>query len=40
MGADALFMEVHPNPEAALSDKECQIPLDQFPNMLNRILQV
>ena len=39
-GADALFMEVHPNPSEALSDKECQIPLDQFPSMLNRILKV
>ena len=39
-GADALFMEVHPNPSEALSDKECQIPLDEFPSMFNRIHQV
>ena len=39
-GADALFMEVHPNPSEALSDKECQIPLDEFPAMLSRILKV
>ena len=39
-GADALFMEVHPNPSEALSDKECQIPLDEFPAMIRRILKV
>ena len=39
-GADALFMEVHPNPVEALSDKECQIPLDDFPSMFDRIHQV
>ncbi len=39
-GADALFMEVHPNPSEALSDKECQIPLDEFPSMFDRIHQV
>jgi 3-deoxy-D-manno-octulosonic acid (KDO) 8-phosphate synthase len=33
-------MEVHPNPSEALSDKECQIPLDEFPAMLSRILKV
>jgi 2-dehydro-3-deoxyphosphooctonate aldolase (KDO 8-P synthase) len=39
-GVDALFMEVHPNPAEALSDKECQIPLDEFIEMFNRIYQV
>jgi len=39
-GVDALFLEVHPNPATALSDKECQIPLSEFPDMLSRILQV
>jgi len=39
-GADALFMEVHPNPSEALSDKECQIPLHEFAEMFNRIYQV
>lgn len=39
-GADALFMEVHPNPPEALSDKECQVPLDQFSGIFNSIYQV
>lgn len=39
-GVDALFMEVHPNPSEALSDKECQIPLSDFSSMFNRIYQI
>ena len=39
-GADALFLEVHPNPATALSDKECQVPLIDFPDMFNRIYKV
>ena len=39
-GADALFLEVHPNPATALSDKECQVPLSDFPDMFNRIYKV
>tara|TARA_B100000963_G_scaffold322894_1_gene307273 strand:- start:1339 stop:2097 length:759 start_codon:yes stop_codon:yes gene_type:complete len=39
-GADALFLEVHPNPITALSDKECQVPLSDFPDMFNRIYKV
>ena len=39
-GADALFLEVHPNPEEALSDKDCQLPLRDFSSVFNRIYQV
>jgi 2-dehydro-3-deoxyphosphooctonate aldolase (KDO 8-P synthase) len=28
-GANGLFMEVHPNPDKALCDAECMLPLDQ-----------
>lgn len=39
-GADALFFEVHPNPDAALSDGPNMLKLDEFENMLNRIIKV
>lgn len=39
-GVDALFMEVHPDPQNALSDKECQIPLLEFAGIFDRIYQV
>lgn len=29
-GADGLFMETHPDPENALSDMSCQLPLDRM----------
>jgi len=36
----AVFMEVHPNPPAALSDAKSQLPLDQFEQVLNQLLEV
>lgn len=39
-GADALFFEVHPNPEIALSDGSNMVRLSQFENVLDRILRV
>lgn len=39
-GADALFFEVHPNPDAALSDGPNMVFLDQFEEMLKRIIRV
>ena len=30
VGVDGLFLETHPNPEAAISDKQTQIPLSQL----------
>lgn len=39
-GLDALFMEVHPNPAEAMSDKECQIPLSDFSSMFDRIYKI
>jgi 2-dehydro-3-deoxyphosphooctonate aldolase (KDO 8-P synthase) len=33
-GADGLFMEVHPNPETALCDADCMLPLDQVENLV------
>lgn len=37
VGIDALFMEVHPNPEKALSDAASQYPLAELEGVLRRI---
>lgn len=39
-GADALFFEVHPQPEKALSDGSNMVRLCEFENMLLRIIKV
>ena len=39
-GVDALFFEVHPDPDNALSDGPNMVKLDDFEDMLNRIIQV
>lgn len=39
-GADALFFEVHPDPDHALSDGSNMVRLDEFENMLQRIMKV
>ena len=39
-GADALFLEVHPQPERAPSDGSNMLPLDRLPALLERVLDV
>ena len=39
-GTDALFFEVHPDPDKALSDGPNMIKLDQFEDLLNKIIKV
>ena len=39
-GADALFIETHPDPAHAQSDAACQIPLDEIEPLLTRCLAV
>lgn len=39
-GAQGLFMEVHPNPDAALSDGPNQVPLSQFKELVAQCLKV
>lgn len=39
-GADALFFEVHPDPDNALSDGLNMVKLDEFESMLQRIMKV
>ncbi len=38
IGVDALFMEVHPEPEKALSDAPSQLPLAQIEHVLQELL--
>jgi 2-dehydro-3-deoxyphosphooctonate aldolase (KDO 8-P synthase) len=40
VGIDALFLEVHPNPEKALSDAATQWPLDKAEELLTRISRI
>ncbi len=40
VGADALFFEVHPDPDNALSDGPNMVKLSEFENILERIIRV
>ncbi len=37
VGADGLLIEVHPNPEKALSDGAQSLTLDQFPDLMQSL---
>ncbi len=39
-GADALFFEVHPDPDNALSDGPNMVRLDEFEGLLRRVIRV
>ena len=39
-GADALFFEVHPHPDSALSDGPNMVKLDEFEGLLQRVIRV
>lgn len=40
IGIDALFLEVHPNPEKALSDSGSQLPLNELRSLLIEIKKI
>jgi 3-deoxy-7-phosphoheptulonate synthase len=40
VGADGVMVEVHPNPEDALSDAEQQLTIEQFADMMEAMLPV
>src|SRR4029079_11535002 len=40
VGADGVMVEVHPNPDAALSDAEQQLTFDQFRSMMAQLVPV
>jgi 2-dehydro-3-deoxyphosphooctonate aldolase (KDO 8-P synthase) len=39
-GCDGFFMEVHPNPDSALSDGPNMVPLSQLKPLLERLLRI
>lgn len=39
-GCDALFMEAHPNPDEAISDRETQVPLSEMEAILTKLLAI
>ena len=39
-GVDGIFLETHPNPAKALSDRECQWPLAQVEPLLRSLLKI
>jgi 2-dehydro-3-deoxyphosphooctonate aldolase (KDO 8-P synthase) len=39
-GADGLFMEVHPNPDKALSDAATSLPLAEAPMIIEKLLKI
>jgi len=39
-GADAVFLEVHPDPPNALSDAATQLPLDTLPDLLRQLTAI
>ena len=40
VGADGLIVEVHPNPEAALSDAEQQLTFEEFASLMEAIVPI
>lgn len=39
-GADAIFLEVHPEPARALCDAACQLPLERFAPLVRRLARL
>jgi len=39
-GADCLFLEAHPNPKEAMSDRESQVPFDELEALLVKLLRI
>lgn len=39
-GCDCVFIEAHPNPSEAKSDKETQVPLDELEPLLQKLLRL
>jgi 2-dehydro-3-deoxyphosphooctonate aldolase (KDO 8-P synthase) len=39
-GADVIFLEVHENPEKALSDGPNSLPLDELPGLVTELLNI
>ena len=39
-GADGLFLETHPNPQKAISDKDSQLPLKNFSSLIEECIRL
>jgi 2-dehydro-3-deoxyphosphooctonate aldolase (KDO 8-P synthase) len=39
-GANGVFLEIHPNPEKAISDAASQVPLGELPDLVESLLRV
>ena len=40
VGVDAVFVETHPDPQNALSDRDCQLPTEQLETLVQRIIEL
>ena len=40
VGVDAIFVETHPEPQKALSDKDCQLPTSELGRLVQNILDI
>jgi 2-dehydro-3-deoxyphosphooctonate aldolase (KDO 8-P synthase) len=40
VGVDAVFVETHPDPASALSDRDCQLPTSDLARLVESILQI
>jgi len=40
VGVDAIFVETHPDPASALSDRECQLPASELEKMVGELLRI
>jgi 2-dehydro-3-deoxyphosphooctonate aldolase (KDO 8-P synthase) len=40
VGVDGLFIETHPDPSTALSDRDSQLPLDQLEGLLESLIRI
>jgi len=40
VGADGIFLETHPEPQKSKSDKDCMLPLDQIPDLLDALEKI
>jgi 2-dehydro-3-deoxyphosphooctonate aldolase (KDO 8-P synthase) len=40
VGVDAIFVETHPDPSSALSDKDCQLPTNRLAELVERVLEI
>jgi 2-dehydro-3-deoxyphosphooctonate aldolase (KDO 8-P synthase) len=40
VGVDAIFVETHPDPQNALSDKDCQLPTNRLAELVESVLDI